>query len=465
MFSPPFYCLSAIKAHTGGAGVGYCSRLLVTRGTYARTSSQRCPAEVKSAKTPRVRISTEPSYLTRLGVLYAHPLRIKIASELYMREMSPTEAFEEFGGGSYGQILSHFHTLEEHGWIRRVRSERATGGRGRPRNIYRATELAVVDDDTWAEFPPSIQVAFTVRTLQHLGERVGSALAAGNVDQRGDRFFRCRTAAIDERGWREAMAALADCFYSLAQEQLDAKIRLDRSPDRGMLFTFALSGFEMPRPRPEGAPETEAAEPAPLLRLDFDDLPLPTRMAKVFSDPLNLKILTATHQQALSPSELYANLGGGSLWSIDRRCRMLTDLGWLARQGDDTDERAVLYRAVGPEVLDAEVWEEIPQAARQAESWPVFDEFCEKASTALREGSFNARTDRHLTSFTFLLDPRGWKQAGVALRLCDRALKAIDGASRGRSAAALSRKADPPYRATFLLAAFADPSKWHATNC
>lgn len=422
---------------------------------------------MKSAKTPRVRISTEPSYLARLGVLYAHPLRIKIASELYMREMSPTEAFAEFGGGSYGQILAHFHTLEEHGWIRRVRSEKASGGRGRPRNIYRATELAVVDDDTWAEFPTSIQVAFTVRTLQHLGERVGGALAAGNVDQRGDRFFRCRSAAIDDRGWRDAMTALAECFYTLAQEQLDAKIRLDRSPDSGMLFTFALSGFEMPRPRPDAAPTVEAVERAPLLRLDFDNLPLSTRMAKVFSDPLNLEIVKATHPEALSPSRLYAELGGRSLWSVDRRCQMLTDLGWLARQDDDTDERAVLYRAVGPEVLDADVWKEIPNAARQAESWPVFEEFCGKASTALREGSFNARTDRHLTSFTFLLDSRGWKQAGVALRQCDKELKAIEAASRGRAAAgARSRKADPPYRATFLLAAFADPMKWHAaTTC
>lgn len=422
---------------------------------------------MKSAKTPRVRISTEPSYLARLGVLYAHPLRIKISSELYMREMSPTEAFEEFGGGSYGQILAHFHTLEEHGWIRRVRSEKASGGRGRPRNIYRATELAVVDDDTWAEFPTSIQVAFTVRTLQHLGERVGGALAAGNVDQRGDRFFRCRSAAIDERGWRDSMTALADCFYTLAQEQLDAKIRLDRSPDRGMLFTFALAGFEMPRPRTDAAPKLEAAESTPLLRLDFEHLPLSTRMAKVFSDPLNLEIVKATHQEALSPSRLYADLGGRSLWSIDRRCQMLTDLGWLAREDDDTDERAVLYRAVGPEVLDADVWKEIPNAARQAESWPVFEEFCGKASIALREGSFNARTDRHLTSFTFLLDRRGWKQAGVTLRQCDKELKAIEAASRGRvAAAARSRKADPPYRATFLLAAFGDPMKWHAgTSC
>jgi len=384
-----------------------------------------------------------------------------------MREMSPTEALEEFGGGSYGQILAHFHTLEEHGWIRRVRSEKASGGRGRPRNIYRATEMAVIDDDTWAELPASIQVAFTARTLQHLGERVGGALAAGNVDQRGDRYFRCRSVAVDDRGWRDAMTALSDCFYSLAQEQLDAKIRLNRSPDNGMLFTFALSGFEMPKPRLDSMSRMEQPEPAPRLRLDLDDLPLSTRMAKVFSDPLNLEIVKATHEKAMSPSQLYADLGGRSLWSVDRRCQMLTEIGWLTRRNDDTDERTVLYRAVGPAVSDADVWKEIPKAARQADSWPVFEEFCSKASIALQEGSFNARTDRHLTSFTFLLDGRGWRQAGLALQQCDKELKMIEAASRGRAAeAAQSLKADPPYIATFLLAAFVDPMRWHSgTSC
>jgi len=400
-----------------------------------------------------------------LGVLYAHPLRIKIASELYMREMSPTEALKEFGGGSYGQILSHFHILEKHGWIRRVRSEKPSGGRGRPRNIYRATELAVVDDDTWAELPTSIQVAFTARTLQHLGERVGGALAAGNVDTAGDRFFRCRTEGIDNKGWRDSMAALADCFYTLAQEQLDAKIRLDKSAEPGMLFTFAVAGFEMPKSEGENPHESAEVEGAVPLRLDLDQIPLSTRMAKVFGDPINLEIVKALHGAGLSPSQLHAKVGGGSLWSVDRRCQVLTELGWLTRAGDATDERSVLYRAAGPEVFDADVWSEIPHEAKQAESWPVFDEFCGKASAALRGGSFNARSDRHLTSFSFRLDRQGWKQARLALRRCDKQLSGVAGAARFRVEETARYKSDtPPYLATFLLAGFEDPVAWHAAT-
>jgi DNA-binding PadR family transcriptional regulator len=398
-------------------------------------------------------------------VLYAHPLRIKIASELYMREMSPTQAHKEFGGGSYGQILGHFHILEEHGWIRRVRSEKASEGRGRPRNIYRATELAVVDDDTWAELPTSIQVAFTARTLQHLGERVGGALAAGNVDTAGDRFFRCRTEGIDNKAWRDSMAALADCFYTLAQEQLDAKIRLDKSAEPGMLFTFAVAGFEMPRTEAGAADGSAQIDVAVPLRLDLDQIPLSTRMAKVFGDPVNLEIVKALHAGPLSPSQLHSKVGEGSLWSIDRRCQVLTELGWLTRADDAADERSVLYRAAGPEVFDADVWSEIPDEAKQAESWPAFGEFCDKASAALRGGSFNARSDRHLTSFTFRLDRQGWKQARLALRRCDKQLNGVAAAARSRAKVATQQKdVTPPYLATYLLAGFEDPVAWHAAS-
>lgn len=377
-----------------------------------------------------------------------------------MREMSPTQAFEEFGEGSYGQMLSHFKRLEEYGWLRWVRSERTKGGRGRPRNIYRSTELELVDDDTWAELPLSIQVAFTARTLQQLGERVDGALAANTVDTGKGRFFRCRSIHIDDQAWDGAMTALADCFHSLAQEQIDAKIRLDRSAEKGLLMTFALAGFEMPRSQ-IGDQQRRNHSDAPL-HLDAGQVPLSTRIAKVLTDPLNLKIVKTLHAEPLSPTQLFARLGGRSLWSVDRRCQMLTELGWLVRDADQTDARAVLYRAAGPEVFDAEVWKTIPEKATEAQSWPIFHEFCTKATEALREGSFNARKDRHLSWVTFLLDERGWKQASAALRRCDKELSAIGKAARSKAAdAARSRDVPPPYVATFLLTGFEDPLKWH----
>jgi hypothetical protein len=35
-----------------------------------------------------------------LAVVFAVPIRLKIVTELYQRDMSPTQFYEEFGGGS-----------------------------------------------------------------------------------------------------------------------------------------------------------------------------------------------------------------------------------------------------------------------------------------------------------------------------------------------------------------------------
>jgi DNA-binding HxlR family transcriptional regulator len=424
------------------------------------TPSRERPSPSKVPPKPRLRINTGPSYLLRLGVLYAHPLRMKIVSELYMREMSPTQAHEEFGADtSYGAMLKHFKMLEEHGWLRWVRQEQAVPGSGRPRDLYRATELAVVDDDTWEELPPSLQVAFTARTLQQLGERVGGGLAEGSVDRRKDRFFDCRSLALDARRWRAAMDALADCFHSHVQEQVDAKIRLEKSQEPGFLMTTVLTGFQSAARVRSGTPQADLAADTPgVLRLDAGTMPLSTRMAKVFADSINLEIVKVLHLEALTPSQLQARLGGASARAYWRRCRALTELGWLIKT-TDPEAPPGAYRAAGPQVFDdADIWTAVPEGAEKAESWPIFHEFCAKASDALKQGCFNAQPIRHVTWCTFLLDERGWKQVIRSLRICHDRLSRIATESQRRIEPNHHSNALLP--ATFFLAGFEDAMKW-----
>ena len=251
------------------------------------------------------------------------------------------------------------------------------------------------------------------------------------------------------------MAILRDCFFSLAQEQLDAKVRLDDSPEPGRLMTIALAGFESPRPG--SAPRRGAAGGGdhPPLRLgDTGDLPLSTRMAKVFADPLTLQILKELQFRDMSPSQLETKVGGASVQAFDRRCKTLTELGWLVRLGRGAESPLVLYRAAGPEAFDADLWGGVPVMAKQAPSWPVFDDFCQKAEEALRQGSFNARPNRHVTWCTFLLDERGWLQVTHALNRCNDQLNAV-ATDAGKRAWAASRST-PQCLATFLLASFED---------
>ena len=57
-------------------------------------------------------------HLRRLAVVFAVPLRLKIVTELYQREMSPTQFYKEFGGGSVSRVTKHFERLRATGWLR-----------------------------------------------------------------------------------------------------------------------------------------------------------------------------------------------------------------------------------------------------------------------------------------------------------------------------------------------------------
>jgi len=299
---------------------------VVTRRA-AKGNPPRRRAPVK--QSPQDQIRTEPSYLTRLGVLYAYPIRMTIQSELWVRELGPSEFLAEFGGGSYGGVLKHFKRLEEHGWIRRV-EKKETGKPGRPRVVYRATELAVIDSDTWKEFPFSIRAAFTARTLNQMGERLGPALASGTFDSRGDRFLSLDQLELDELGWSQVDKEMTACLRALTQEHTDAKIRLERSSEPSILMTVAMAGFEVPRVSPgtDLARSADLPYEKPVLRLNHA-IPLTTRLARVFGDPLNLEIMWQLEDAVMSATELHAKVGGASIWTFDKRLKLLVDLGWL----------------------------------------------------------------------------------------------------------------------------------------
>lgn len=213
---------------------------------------QKERAAKPSGGSTRVRISPEPSYLARLGVVWAYPLRLTIVTELYMREMSVTEFFEEFGGGSKGNVRWHFQKLAEHGWLRKVRTRQ--GPRGRPQTLYRATELAYYDDECAAELPLSVRAAFSTRILQQMGERVAHAAQAGTVTSRDERYFALKSLALDEHGWEEAKLVLANCFGALSQEQTDAKVRIADASSLQTLMMVAIAGLEhRSQPSTEGS--------------------------------------------------------------------------------------------------------------------------------------------------------------------------------------------------------------------
>jgi len=421
------------------------------------TAENRSLEAVKSSGgSTRVRISPEPGYLNRLGVVWAYPLRLTIVTELYMREMSVTEFFYEFGGGSLGNIRWHFQKLVDHGWLRKVRTRK--GSRGRPQDVYRSTELAFYDDESAEELPSSVRAAFSTRILQQMGERIAHARVAGTVDSRNDRVLSLTSFPLDEAGWGEAHQVVEESFRLLAQEQLDAKVRISSSSGEttGFLMMVSIASIESPPGKGTDRQSSRGQPIAPRMDLSLA-IPLETRLAKVFGDPVNIRIVSEIEDVAMSPSGLAERIDGLPVWQVDRKCKHLEKYGWITRVGERTGgtrrgAREVFYRATRPPA-DTELWPQAAWSTATDESTRTLHDFHQRVVESFSAGMLDERHDRHLTWSVLLVDELGWKQVTGLLRTAEKRLTQV----RRRASQRLKLSGISGFEATCFLAGFETP--------
>jgi hypothetical protein len=397
----------------------------------SETSDRSAPADApKGGNSPL--LCTGQSYLERLGVLYMERIRITIVTELFTREMSPAQFYESFGGSSYWSVYRHFKKLVNHGWLRPVRSVSPGPGRpgGRPGMLHRATELPVIDTETWERFPTSIRDAFTVQALEEMGCRLGEALRAGTAVQLREPIAQFHASQLDEPGWCKALGAVERCFRVLSQVQTDAKIRIELGQEKPLSMIVNLGAFELPAgqsTRPLQGSDPPSADRS-LMGRDW-----PRRMGKVFADPVALAIIDVLNRADATPNELHQTLGDvASPRQILEKCQQMTELGWLVQLDDGRPggthrgARIVRFRAATPTASEAAIYRSIPKSLRKGESWQVFDRFSTASLAALRNGTFNSRPDRHLTLNQLLVDERGWAQVIEAVHECAEFLAKVD---------------------------------------
>lgn len=352
----------------------------------------------------------------------------------------------------------------ETGWLRKVRTI-PTGGR--PEALYRATEQALIDTETWRTIPISIRDAFTVMLLEELGTRVAEAAHNGPVQEGLDCIARFRALTIDEAAWCTAHEAIEHCFRTLGQEQIDAKIRLETSREEPRLMIVNLAAFEAPEP---GMP-TRLALP----KVERPNPPdgWPQRIGKVFSDPLDMAIIHELNRTAMTPTELQATLGGSSSQRFLRKCKRLTDLGWAVNVNDGEgrahgahqqpgpggDRRSsspshYRFRAAAPRISELDILGPVPPpVSRGGQLLETFRQFLATSIAAIDAGTFNARFDRHLTTTPLLLDRVGWRQVMKAIQGFDETLVRLGADARGGG----GQPKDHQLKAAFLLSTFEAP--------
>jgi DNA-binding HxlR family transcriptional regulator len=394
--------------------------------------------------------------LERLAVVFADPIRLKIVTELFRREMSPSQFREEFGGGTVPALNQHFKRLAQFGWLRLVEKKSGGSRRGGTEHFYRAPELAVIEDELWAQLPPSLRAEFSWRTFGQFAERVKQALEAGTFDARPERHLTWTPLVLDEEGRRQVLGTLMALFRSLLEEQADARTRLASSGGAPVEATVGMAAFDAPRLERNRSgltlpPPTEASA----YPLTHFTVPL----AKVLGNSLSLKIVTELNLREMSASGFFEEFGGAPrLSAINRRFKALAEDGWLVKTREESGGRRRgatehFYRAVGPAIFDTQNWSEVPEEIRATFSWRVFEQLAEQVREAMDAGTFDARPDRHHTWTPLILDELGWSQVIVSVDDAFHDVLAQQAAAKDR----LAKSGEEPVIETVYFAAFEAP--------
>jgi len=405
-----------------------------------------------------IEVNEQATSLARLAVVYKDELRMKIVTEAYMREISPKLFYDEFGGGSVSRVARHFERLAESDWLQLERTETGGRRRGGVEHFYRATELVVFDLDNWSALPSSMRAAFSWTTFEQLTERVCAAVTAGTFDARADRHLSWTPLLLDRLGWERVIADLGSLYKNVLELQERAKLRIAETGEQPSLATVAIAGFESPlwlqsrddwRHRAYAAADSTRGIDGPFFF---------PRLAKVLADPLDLQIVDELNTREMSPKLFHSEWEGATVAGFSRRLVKLKNDGWakLVREETGGKRRGAtehFYRASGPAFVDSDSWTAVPASLRSTITWRTFEQLRERVKEALDVGTFDARTDRHLTWYLLLLDQAGWEEAVGAVDALFETLPDEEKSAKQR----IAESGEQPIAATVGLAAFESP--------
>jgi hypothetical protein len=334
--------------------------------------------------------------------------------------MSPTQFYEEFGGGSVTRVDRHFGRLRETGWLRHYRSEGPGGARrGATETIHRATELAFCDRETYEVLPHSLRVAVSWNGFREIAELCRRAMEEPTFQARPDRRLTGTRLLLDQEGWMRVADAVAQEFAEQYEEQEDARRRTDHTG--GELFRVGSLPLAFELPIKDGfqvGPELVEGEELMV--------PFPVRVSKVFEDEVCLQIMDEANRGEISVPTFHAKYGKRFSLSkplIRRRFDKLVQYGWLKvvaykSGGMRRGGTEKFYRATGPAVYDEDErgpWAKVPDTLAKTEDWKTFAQLSDWVKTATVAGTLTHHDETCLAWLILHLDQKGWERAVAGL--------------------------------------------------
>lgn len=146
-------------------------------------------------------------------------------------------------------------------------------------------------------------------------------------------------------------------------------------------------------------------------------------LVKALAHELRVEILAILNERMASPNELAKELNEG-LSQVSYHVKVLKDYNCIELVKTEPRRGAVehYYRASSRAFLTDRDWRELPDTVRTGMSADLFQAVVDDAIAAMESGTFDERTDRHLSWTPLILDQQGWDDVRDAL---DSTLKRV----------------------------------------
>jgi DNA-binding transcriptional ArsR family regulator len=157
------------------------------------------------------------------------------------------------------------------------------------------------------------------------------------------------------------------------------------------------------------------------------------RIAKALSHPMRARILAILNNRTASPNEI-AEMIDERLPNVSYHVRVLLDLGCIELV-DTAQRRGAIehyYQALVRPFFSDRDWKRLPKAGRQSISDSALQIIWEDVSDAMNAGTFEERTDRHLSHSPMTLDSEGWRELAKVLERVIAEAERIESQSAAR---------------------------------
>lgn len=168
-----------------------------------------------------------------------HPARVHALYILSMGTATPAELAAEAGASLEGMTY-HLDILERAGFIEPVPGESGGPPGERP---YRRVKKAIFTEAEWESLPKTIRRAIVELQMEETRKLVEHSIESGAFERRARRHASLQALWVDEKGWEEAMAVLADALWKIEEIGAGAAERGEEG-EEGIALAVSILGFE-----------------------------------------------------------------------------------------------------------------------------------------------------------------------------------------------------------------------------